>query len=95
MQPHGLADVRPEQRGEATRTEFFVLIVDSDRAGRAGMVRDEMTDVVQERRDDERIGRACTLGEIGALQRVFKVANRLAGVAFAAACEQDRAQFLR
>ncbi len=84
MEPHRLDYLGPEMQGQADGADRLVPGID---AARGGVLRsmDEMADIMEEGRNDERLGRPFGLGEGGTLQRMRLLRHGLARIGVGAA----------
>ena len=95
MQSHGFGHFGAEMSGQPACAALFMRGVVLPIGDVGGRRLDKMADVVQERRQHQRIGRAVCLREIRRLQAVLRHRHRFAVVGAGAARRVDRQQFLR
>jgi hypothetical protein len=86
VQAHGLCDLGTEMRSQPVRTGLLVARIGDPIRQIRGDIHDQVTDVVQERGNHDRLGSAARCREVGALQSMLDLRNGLAKVFALRAC---------
>jgi hypothetical protein len=80
VQANGRQDVVREQCAQERQRRKLMQVVDAAQRGRFALVVEQVPQVVQQRRRDQRVAGTFVLGARGRLQRVLDLVDRLARI---------------